>query len=65
MNYREEYKKKLTTPEEAVKVIQSGDWVEYGSFGSPLIALDGPWRRDGMNCMMLRSVPILTLLCRL
>lgn len=51
MNYREEYKKKLTTPEEAVKVIQSGDWVEYGSFGSPLIALDRALaaRRDELH----------------
>ena len=30
MNYQEEYKKKLTTPEEAVKAVQSGDWIDYG-----------------------------------
>lgn len=28
--FMEEYKKKLTTPEEAVKVVKSGDWIDYG-----------------------------------
>ena len=40
MNFQDEYKKKLTTPEKAVMLIKSGDWVEYGSFGSPLTVLD-------------------------
>ena len=31
MSYAEEYKKKLTTPEEAVKVVRGGDWIDYGS----------------------------------
>lgn len=30
MNYEEEYRKKLKTADEAVKVVQSGDWVDYG-----------------------------------
>ncbi len=30
MTIQEEYKQKLTTAEEAVKVIKSGDWVDYG-----------------------------------
>ena len=25
----DEYRKKLRTPEEAVKVVKSGDWVDY------------------------------------
>lgn len=29
MGYNEEYKQKLKTPEEAVKVVKSGDWVDY------------------------------------
>ena len=29
MNYYEEYRNKLRTPDEAVKVIKSGDWVDY------------------------------------
>ena len=30
MSYQEEYRQKLTTAEEAVKVVKSGDWVDYG-----------------------------------
>ena len=30
MSYLEEYQQKLTTAEEAVKVVQSGDWLDYG-----------------------------------
>ena len=30
MNYEKEYAKKLTTPEEAVKIVKSGDGVDYG-----------------------------------
>ena len=29
MNIYEEYKSKLRTPEEAVKVVKDGDWVDY------------------------------------
>ena len=30
MNYESEYQKKLTSAAEAVKVVKSGDWVDYG-----------------------------------
>ena len=30
MDFTQEYKQKLTTADEAVKVIKSGDWVDYG-----------------------------------
>ena len=40
MNFTEEYRSKLTTPEEAVQIVKDGDWVEYGSFAGPTIALD-------------------------
>lgn len=40
MAYAEEYKKKLVTPEEAVKVVKSGDWIEYGFGHTKPIALD-------------------------
>lgn len=40
MNYQEEYQKKLTTASEAVKVVKSGDWVDYGWCGNHPIALD-------------------------
>ena len=29
MDYRQIYEAKLTTPEEAVKVVKNGDWVDY------------------------------------
>lgn len=29
MNYQEEYKRKLVTADEAVKVVKSGDWIDY------------------------------------
>ena len=40
MSYQDEYKQKLTSASEAVKVVKSGDWLDYGwSICSP-IALD-------------------------
>lgn len=33
MNFKEEYSSKLRTPEEAVKVVKSGDWIDF-SLGS-------------------------------
>ena len=30
MDYQKLYREKLTTAEEAVKVVKSGDWVDYG-----------------------------------
>ena len=40
MNYQAEYQKKLTTRAEAVKVVKSGDWVDYGFCGNHPVALD-------------------------
>lgn len=40
MNIYEEYKKKLRTPEEAVKVVKSGDWVDYSQTCSFPVLLD-------------------------
>lgn len=40
MNYAEEYQKKLTSPEEAVKIIKSGDWVDYGWCANHPLVLD-------------------------
>ena len=37
MDFKEMYKSKLTTLEEAVKVVKSGDWIDYGyCVGSPV-----------------------------
>lgn len=40
MDYQKLYQEKLITPEEAVKVIQSGDWVDYGWCTNHPVALD-------------------------
>ncbi|MBR5470498.1 MAG: butyryl-CoA:acetate CoA-transferase [Oscillibacter sp.] len=40
MNYQELYQQKLTTAEEAVKVVKSGDWVDYTWCCSHPVALD-------------------------
>ena len=42
INYYDEYRKKLRTPEEAVAVVKSGDWVDYTSCVGKPIALDNP-----------------------
>ena len=39
-DYREEYNRKLRTPQEAVKAIKSGDWVDYGAALAKPILLD-------------------------
>lgn len=40
MDYLKEYKEKLRTPEEAVKVVKDGDWVDYSQTCSFPTALD-------------------------
>ena len=58
MQYKEEYKSKLTTPDEAVKLVKSGDWVDYGSNNSMPISLDSALALRKMNCTALRSEAI-------
>lgn len=46
MDWREEYQRKLTTPEEAVKIVKSGDRVAIGgSIHEPDILPDALWQR--------------------
>lgn len=40
MSYEKEYQSKLTTAKEAVKVIKSGDWIDYGWCVTTIDALD-------------------------
>lgn len=40
MSYEAEYKQKLTTADEAVKVVRSGDWIDYGWCANTPEALD-------------------------
>ena len=55
MNFFDEYKQKLKTPDEAVKAIKSGDWVDYSvGLGFPEL-LDGALAKrkdDGLWCMV-------------
>ena len=57
MNVQAEYRSKLRTPEEAVKVVKSGDWVDYGTnVGFPTL-LDAALakRRDELSDVKLRG----------
>ena len=48
MDYQAEYQKKRTTAAEAVKVVQSGDWVDYGwCTNHPVARLPGRADRPG------------------
>lgn len=40
MDIREAYNQKLRTPEEAVKVVRNGDWIDYGWNACAPVALD-------------------------
>ena len=40
MSYQEEYRQKLTSPDEAAKAVKSGDWVDYGWCNGTADALD-------------------------
>ena len=40
MNVQELYQQKLTTAEEAVKIVKSGDWVDYGWCCNQPVALN-------------------------
>lgn len=40
MGFAEEYRSKLTTAEEAVKAVKSGDWVDYGWCTATALELD-------------------------
>ena len=57
MNYQEMFQQKLTTAEEAVKVVKSGDWVDYGWCGNHPIALDKALaaRKDELYDVKLRG----------
>ena len=57
LDFREEYRKKLCTPEEAVSVVKSGDWIDYtSSLGKPVL-LDRALaaRRDELYDVKIRG----------
>lgn len=56
-NYTEMYKSKLTTPDQAVRVVKSGDWVDYNAFTGRPIALDRALakRKEELNGVKIRA----------
>lgn len=57
MNFAEEYKRKLKTPEEAVKLVKDGDWVDYSvGIGFPVL-LDAALakRKDELRDIKIRG----------
>lgn len=57
MNFEEEYKRKLKTPEEAVKLVKDGDWVDYSvGIGFPVL-LDAALakRKDELRDIKIRG----------
>ncbi len=57
MDYRELYNSKLCSPEEAVKLVKSGDWVDYSQTLSFPVALDRALaaRRDELTDVNVRG----------
>ena len=57
MDYQKLYQEKLTTPENAVKVVQSGDWVDYGWCTNHPVALDRALaaRKDELHDVKVRG----------
>ncbi len=56
-NYYDEYRAKLKTPDEAVKVVKSGDWVDYtGALGFPTLLDEAlARRRDELHDVKIRG----------
>jgi len=57
MDYQAEYRKKLTTAQEAVKLVKSGDWVDYGWCVNHPVALDKALaaRKDELRDVKVRG----------
>jgi len=57
MDYQAMYQQKLTTPENAVKAVKSGDWVDYGWCTNHPVALDKALaaRKDDLTDVKVRG----------
>lgn len=62
MNLAQEYKKRLVSAEQAVKVVKSGDWVEYGQFATQPMLLDKALaaRKDELRDVKIRTTTRVT-----
>lgn len=50
------YEQKKTTPEEAVRLVKDGDWVDYGMTTSQPIVLIKRWQSARTSFTILKSV---------
>lgn len=57
MSVWDEYRSKLCTPEKAVEMVRSGDWVDYGSNNSMPFSLDAALagRKDELHAVRIRG----------
>ena len=57
MDYQQEYKNKLRTPQEAVRVVKDGDWIDYGAFHTfpPLLDKALSERKEELRGVKLRG----------
>jgi butyryl-CoA:acetate CoA-transferase len=57
MDYQGMYRQKLVTPDEAVKVVRPGDWVDYAGFCNTPVALDAALagRREELSDVRVRT----------
>ena len=57
MDYQAMYQQKLTTPEQAVKVVKSGDWVDYAWCTNHPVVLDRALaaRKDELTDVKVRG----------
>lgn len=58
MSIFEQYRNKLKTPQEAVQVVKSGDWIDYGCCAGQAVALDKALaeRKDELWDVKVRSM---------
>jgi acyl-CoA hydrolase len=40
LSYGQDYRRKLVSANQAVKLIKSGDWIDYGSMNGQVVSLD-------------------------
>ncbi len=61
MNYIDQYRSKLRSAEQAVKVVKSGDWIDYGPINAQVIALDQALARRKAELEDVKVWSLLTL----
>jgi len=62
IHYRKEYRQKLVSPEQAVRIVKNGDWIDFGFGHSKPVALDNAlaMRKSELKDINIRHVLSLT-----